>query len=189
KVVIILVWFFFLYYEKACLNMIESGKGSDVKWGNELGFIILPFHICLHDDPLQYVRKAKKIVDRKKSSLEVVLTHLAAEVILKIIGLKAAGAIFHRMISHTTISFSNMIDPVEQVEFCGHPVVFIAPSGFGPPEDLTVNFQSYVNTMMVNLAVDEAQFPDCHELLDDFVESLRLIRGAASNFVKNHKKG
>jgi hypothetical protein len=42
---------------------------------------------------------------------------------------------------------------------------------------------------MVNLAVDEAQFPDCHELLDDFVESLRLIRGAASNFVKNHKKG
>ncbi|KAG2601008.1 O-acyltransferase WSD1-like [Panicum virgatum] len=173
---------------QACLNMIESGKGSDVKWGNELGFIILPFHIGLHDDPLQYVRKAKKIVDRKKSSLEVVFTHLASEVILKIFGLKVAGAIFHRMISHTTISFSNMIGPVEQVEFCGHPVVFIAPSGYGPPEALTVNFQSYVNTMMVNLAVDEAQFPDCHELLDDFVESLRLIRGAASSLGKNHKK-
>ena len=68
--------------------MIESGKGSDVKWGNELGFIILPFHIGLHDDPLQYVCKAKKIVDRKKSSLEVVFTHLASEVILKIFGLK-----------------------------------------------------------------------------------------------------
>ncbi|CAL4991963.1 unnamed protein product [Urochloa decumbens] len=165
---------------QACVNLIESGKESDVKWGNELGFIILPFHIGLHDDdPLQYVRKAKKIVDRKKSSLEVVFTHLASEVILKIFGLKAAGAIFHRMISHTTISFSNMIGPVEQVEFCGHPVVFIAPSGYGPPEALTVNFQSYVNTMMVNLAVDEAQFPDSHELLDDFVESLRLIRGSA----------
>ncbi|CAL4991986.1 unnamed protein product [Urochloa decumbens] len=165
---------------QACVNLIESGKESDVKWGNELGFIILPFHIGLHDDdPLQYVRKAKKIVDRKKSSLEVVFTHLASEVILKIFGLKAAGAIFHRMISHTTISISNMIGPVEQVEFCGHPVVFIAPSGYGPPEALTVNFQSYVNTMMVNLAVDEAQFPDSHELLDDFVESLRLIRGSA----------
>ena len=68
--------------------MIESGKESDVKWGNELGFIILPFHIALHDDPLQYVRKAKKVVDRKKSSLEVVFTHLAADVILKIFGLK-----------------------------------------------------------------------------------------------------
>jgi hypothetical protein len=68
--------------------MIESGKESDVKWGNELGFIILPFHIALHDDPLQYVRKAKKVVDRKKSSLEVAFTHLAADVILKIFGLK-----------------------------------------------------------------------------------------------------
>jgi hypothetical protein len=27
-----------------------------------------------------------------------------------------------------------MIGPIEQVEFCGHPVVFIAPSGYGPPE-------------------------------------------------------
>ena len=50
-----------------------------------------------------------------------------------------------------------------------------------------MNFQSYVNTMMVNLAVDEAQFPDCHELLDDFVESLRLVRGAASSLGKNNK--
>ncbi|XP_066381087.1 wax ester synthase/diacylglycerol acyltransferase 5-like [Miscanthus floridulus] len=172
---------------QACVNMIESGKESDVKWGNELGFIILPFHIALHDDPLQYVRKAKKVVDRKKSSLEVVFTHLAADVILKIFGLKAARATFHRMISQTTISFSGMIGPVEQVEFCGHPVVFIAPSGYGPPEALTVNFQSYVNTMMVNLAVDEAQFPDSHELLDDFVESLRLIRAAASSLGKNQR--
>ena len=52
---------------------------------------------------------------------------------------------------------------------------------------LTVNFQSYVNTMMVNLAVDEAQFPDSHELLDDFVESLRLIRAAASSLGKNQR--
>lgn len=68
--------------------MIESGNESAVKWGNELGFIILPFHIGMHSDPLDYVRKAKKIVDRKKSSLEVVFTHAAAEIILKIFGLK-----------------------------------------------------------------------------------------------------
>ncbi|KAF2952488.1 wax ester synthase/diacylglycerol acyltransferase 11 isoform X2 [Oryza sativa Japonica Group] len=172
----------------AYVDMINSGREDEVKWGNALGFIILPFFIGMHKDPLDYVRKAKKVVDRKKSSLEVVFTHLAAEVILKLFGLKAAAAIFHRMISHTTISFSNMIGPVEQVEFCGHPVVFIAPSGYGPPEALTVNFQSYVNTMMVNLAVDEAQFPDCHELLDDFSESLRQIKDAALSLGKHHTK-
>lgn len=87
-------------YDQACVNMIEAGKESDVKWGNELGFIILPFHISLHEDPLQYVRKAKKIVDRKKSSLEVVFTHLAAEVILKIFGLKVHIPAWHLFLYH-----------------------------------------------------------------------------------------
>uniref|UniRef100_A0ACD5USX9 Uncharacterized protein n=1 Tax=Avena sativa TaxID=4498 RepID=A0ACD5USX9_AVESA len=173
---------------QACVNMIESGKGRDVKWGNKLGFIILPFFIGLQSDPLDYVRKAKKVVDRKKSSLEVVFTHLAAEVILKVFGVKAATAIFHRMISHTTISFSNMTGPVEQVEFCGHPVLFIAPSGYGPPEALTVNYQSYVNNIMVNLALDEAQFPDCHGLLDNFVESLGHIKDASLRIRKRKSK-
>lgn len=68
--------------------MIESGKGSDVKWGNQVGFIILPFHISMHLDPLDYVRKAKKILDRKKGSLEVVFTHVVAQVALKVFGLK-----------------------------------------------------------------------------------------------------
>lgn len=50
-----------------------------------------------------------------------------------------------------------------------------------------MNFQSYVNTIKVNLAVDEAQFPDSHQLLDDFTESLSLIRDAASRVGKNHR--
>uniref|UniRef100_A0A0D9XSH6 O-acyltransferase WSD1 C-terminal domain-containing protein n=1 Tax=Leersia perrieri TaxID=77586 RepID=A0A0D9XSH6_9ORYZ len=117
---------------RASVDMINSGREEEVKLGNALGFIILPFHVGMHKDPLDYVRKAKKVVDRKKSSLEVVFTNLVAEVVFKLFGLK--------------------------VEFCGHPVVFIAPSVYGPPE---------------------AQFPDCHELLDDFAESLRHIKDAA----------
>uniref|UniRef100_A0ACD5V702 Uncharacterized protein n=1 Tax=Avena sativa TaxID=4498 RepID=A0ACD5V702_AVESA len=115
----------------ACVNMIESGNGSDVKWGNQLGFIILPVHIAMHRDPLDYVRKAKNTVDRKKSSMEVAFTHVAAELLLKIFGRKAGAAIVNRMFSHTTTMLSNMIGPVEQVEFCGQPVVFIAPSQYG----------------------------------------------------------
>ena len=45
---------------------------------------------------------------------------------------------------------------------------------------LTVHYQSYVNSIKLVLAVDDAQFPDSHQLLDDFAESLRLIRQAAS---------
>ncbi|CAL4961182.1 unnamed protein product [Urochloa decumbens] len=159
-------------------EMIESGKSKEVKWGNKLGFIILPFHIAMHDDPLEYVRTAKKTVDRKKSSLEVLFTHAIGEMVLKFCGLKVAATIFGRMIAHTTISFSNMVGPGEQVEFCGHPVAFLAPSVYGPPEALTVHYQSYSNTIKVILAVDEARFA-CSKLLDDFAGSLRRIRDAA----------
>ncbi|KAM0887690.1 hypothetical protein ACQ4PT_028829 [Festuca glaucescens] len=161
---------------QAYVNMIESSKSNEVKWGNQLGYIILPFHIAMYEDPLEYVRKAKKMVDRKKSSLEVVFTHMLGEVIIKTFGVKAAGVIFRRMISHTTISFSNMIGPAEQVEFYGHQVVSIAPSVYGPPEALTVHYQSYSNTIKVILAVDEEQFPDHGQLLDDFTESVRIIK-------------
>uniref|UniRef100_A0ACD5TYB7 Uncharacterized protein n=1 Tax=Avena sativa TaxID=4498 RepID=A0ACD5TYB7_AVESA len=165
---------------QAYVDMIESGNSDGVKWGNQLGYIILPFHIAMYEDPLQYVRKAKKIVDRKKSSLEVVFTHMLGEVIIKTLGVKAAGVIFHRMISHTSISFSNMIGPAEEVEFYGHPVVSIAPSAYGPPEALTVHYQSYSNTIKVILAVDEDHFPDHGQLLDDFIESLCIIKDGAS---------
>ncbi|CAN6373239.1 unnamed protein product [Urochloa humidicola] len=76
--------------------------------------------------------------------------------------------------------FSNIVGPVEQVEFYGHRVVYIAPSVFGHPSALTIQWQSYANTIRVVLAVDDAQFPDCHQLLDDFAESLELIKDAAS---------
>ena len=68
--------------------MIESGNSSKVKWGNQLGYTILPFHITMHEDPLEYVRKAKKNVDRKKSSLEVLFTHMLGEFIIKTLGVK-----------------------------------------------------------------------------------------------------
>ncbi|KAF7018590.1 hypothetical protein CFC21_031868 [Triticum aestivum] len=163
----------------ACVNMIESGKGSVVKWGNQIGFIILPVHIAMHSDPLDYIRKAKNIVDMKKNSLEAVSTYMVAEVFHKIFGWKAGAAIIHRMVSHTTMCLSNMIGPVEQVEFFGHPVAFIAPSQHGIAQAINVNYQSYVNTVRVVLAVDEAQFPDCYDLLEDFSESLKRIKGAA----------
>ena len=68
--------------------MIESGNSNKVSWGNQLGYIVLPFHIAIYEDPLEYVRTAKKTVDRKKSSLEVVFTHILGQVIIKTLGVK-----------------------------------------------------------------------------------------------------
>jgi hypothetical protein len=39
---------------------------NDAKWGNRVSFMVVPFQIDSHEDPLEYVRQAKKSADRKK---------------------------------------------------------------------------------------------------------------------------
>jgi hypothetical protein len=45
---------------------------------------------------------------------------------------------------------------------------------------LIVHYQSYGNTIKVILSVDEEVFPDYSQLLDDFADSFRNIKDAAS---------
>ncbi|TVU46690.1 hypothetical protein EJB05_06240, partial [Eragrostis curvula] len=162
------------------VDMIKSGKSNAVRWGNRLGYIILPFHVALHNDPLEYVRKAKQIIDRKKSSLEAVVLPMAIEITFKIFGPKAGAYIFNNVLANTTITFSNLIGPPEHIELCGHPVAYIAPSVYGLQQALTVHYQSYSKCIKVILAVDEEQFPDSRQLLDDFAESLNLTKQAVA---------
>lgn len=63
-------------------------KKSKAKWGNGLGYIILPFSIALEEDPLEYVRRAKATIDRKKHSLEAICTHVCAKLVLNLFGVK-----------------------------------------------------------------------------------------------------
>uniref|UniRef100_A0ACD5T7K3 Uncharacterized protein n=1 Tax=Avena sativa TaxID=4498 RepID=A0ACD5T7K3_AVESA len=161
-------------------EMMDSSKDNAVKWGNQIGYIVLPFHIAMHDDPLEYIRQGKKTADRKKRSLEAVFTYWSGNLAVKLLGIKAAAALCYGMFTNTTMSFSSLAGPAEKVEFYGHPIVYIATSVYGHPHALTVHFQSYMNIMKLVLAVDDEQFPDSHQLLDDFAESLRLVRQAAS---------
>jgi WS/DGAT C-terminal domain len=44
-----------------------------------------------------------------------------------------------------------------------------------------------MNTMKVVIAVDESIISDPHKLLDDFVESLSMIRDATDRFSKKNE--
>lgn len=76
---------------------------SKVKWGNRIGYIILPFHIASYDDPLQYVRQAKATIDRKKHSLEPICTFGCAQLALKLFGFKVHTT--HTQ-QHITLSYN-----------------------------------------------------------------------------------
>ncbi|XP_044503797.1 wax ester synthase/diacylglycerol acyltransferase 11-like isoform X3 [Mangifera indica] len=70
---------------KAFADMMKDTKA---KWGNWIGYVLLPFNIAIRDDPLDYVREAKATVDRKKHSLEAIFTFSIAEMVLKLFGSK-----------------------------------------------------------------------------------------------------
>ncbi|XP_071701516.1 wax ester synthase/diacylglycerol acyltransferase 11-like [Rutidosis leptorrhynchoides] len=161
---------------QALADMME--KNTEAKWGNWIGYVLLPFTVGIRDDPLDYVREAKATIDRKKHSLEAMYTFSIAELVLKFFGVKAASSISHKIITRTTLCFSNLVGPLEEIGFYGHAMEFLAPSSYGQPHGLMINFQSYVNKMTIVLSVDENIIPDPQNLLDDLEGSLKLIKEA-----------
>lgn len=46
---------------------------------------------------------------------------------------QTASALSHKIITNTTMCFSNLVGPLEEIEFYGHPMDYIAPSSYGQP--------------------------------------------------------
>ncbi|KAL5778651.1 hypothetical protein ACOSQ2_009388 [Xanthoceras sorbifolium] len=154
-------------------NMMK--KETLARWGNQIGYLLFPFTIALRDDPLHYLREAKATMDRKKASLEASYSYFMAKYFLKFCGFKLAS-----FPSATTLWFSNVPGPQEEVSYCGHPVAYIAPSCYGQPNGLMIHVVSYVNKMSFILSVDESIIPDPHQLCDDLEESLNLMKNAVT---------
>ncbi|GAB2265077.1 hypothetical protein Dimus_000144 [Dionaea muscipula] len=164
-------------------HMME--KGSDCRWGNAIGYILIPFHIALQDDPLNYIREAKAVIDQKKLSLEAKFSYYSGRFIMRKFGAEAASLTSYRVVSHATMSFSNVAGPAEELTFYGHPIAYLAPTVFGHPQALTVHFQSYADKMIIVVAVDEGHIPDPHRLCDDLEESLQLMKCAVDDLRPN----
>ncbi|XP_010445768.1 PREDICTED: O-acyltransferase WSD1-like [Camelina sativa] len=153
-------------------------KKSKCRWGNLFGYILLPFSVGLETDPLEYVRRAKATIDRKKHSLEAVFSMAFFKLILKVLGLKASVVLVRKVIHSTTLTFSNVVGPKEEITFHGHPLSYIAPCVFGHPHALTIHFQSYANKVIISVTADPTVIPDPHKMCDDLVESLKIIKSA-----------
>lgn len=162
-------------------------KKSKTKWGNQIGYILFPFTITLRKDPLDYIRVAKATIDKKKLSLQATHTSLLNSWVTKLFGTKASAALGYKVLSNTTLSFSNVVGPAEEISFYGHPLAYLAPTVYGHPQALTVHFQSYANKMIIVVAVDPNVIPDPHLLCNDFEESLKIIKNVVieRGLVKN----
>ncbi|GAB2221911.1 hypothetical protein Droror1_Dr00013106 [Drosera rotundifolia] len=89
------------------VDMVE--KGSQCNWGHVAGCILIPFHVNTEKDPLEYVRKAKLVIDKKKLSLEAKLSYYVLAAGVKLLALKLIEAITYGVIQNTTLMFSNVV--------------------------------------------------------------------------------
>ncbi|XP_059290762.1 wax ester synthase/diacylglycerol acyltransferase 6-like isoform X5 [Lycium ferocissimum] len=162
---------------QAVAEMVE--KNAIVIQGNCFGFIIIPLTIAQLENPLSYIHKANISMERKKRSLESQFTFYFLQLFLKFFGFKGATKLAQKVPSQTTLAFSNVAGPLEEVSCAGHPLAFLAPTCYGHPTGLMVHACSYAKKLTFAIAVGEGIIPDPDHLGDDFVDSFMLIKEAA----------
>ncbi|GJX33766.1 O-acyltransferase WSD1-like protein [Tanacetum coccineum] len=143
-------------------------------------FVLLPFNIRPRKDPLDYVRDVKTVMERKKASFEPLSVASFIELFVRLFGIKLAAKVFLKVESRTTLWFSNIPGPQEEIVFCGHEVAYLAPSSYGQPGALMITAVSYVDKVTFAVSVDEEIVPDPQKLCDDLQESFYLIKTSVS---------
>ncbi|KAJ0241068.1 Diacylglycerol O-acyltransferase [Hirschfeldia incana] len=62
-------------------------KGSKCRWGNSLGYVLIPLWLKSENDILEYVRQAKTTMDRKKLSLEPLFSYGLLKLTMEVFGI------------------------------------------------------------------------------------------------------
>ncbi|KAL3722373.1 hypothetical protein ACJRO7_034706 [Eucalyptus globulus] len=105
-------------------NMMKGNPG--LRWGNKFGIILLPVHYSRSfGDPLEYLRKAKSMMDRKKKSLEAHFSYKIGDMAMTFLGAHVASLLNYRIFCNTTFSISNVYGPREELTFGGNPITYI----------------------------------------------------------------
>ncbi|KAG2313147.1 hypothetical protein Bca52824_024704 [Brassica carinata] len=154
-------------------------KRSTSRWGNSIGYVMIPLWMRYENDIFEYIRRAKKIMDRKKLSLEPLFSYVLLKLTVEVFGFKALRTLAMRIFGRSTIILSNVAGPSEEISLFDHQISYVAASISGFPQALIVHITSYVNKVIINLGVDLDVIPDPHHLCDHMVEALKMMKSAA----------
>ncbi|KAH9312461.1 hypothetical protein KI387_027496, partial [Taxus chinensis] len=97
-------------------EMLKPNSGTP--WGNHFGLLQIRIPVADMKSPLDYVRKAKQMIDRKKMSLEALLTSR----VLGFLGRQASAACFYKTLANTTLAITNLVGPMEKIAMNGIPI-------------------------------------------------------------------
>ncbi|PIA35242.1 hypothetical protein AQUCO_03600127v1 [Aquilegia coerulea] len=136
-------------------EMTSSAKSL---WGNQFAFIQVSTPKTTDvklADPLEFIYKAKEIIQKKRSSLGVYLTGKLVQMISKLGGPEAAARYIHGTIRNASLGISNLIGPIEQIALANHPCKGIYFMSVGVPHSLNITVMSYMGNVRLALGTEK----------------------------------
>eukprot|EP01018_Ginkgo_biloba_P011023 Gb_40539 [translate_table: standard] len=151
---------------------------TQTPWGNHFGFLHLPIPVGKFKNPLDFVRRAKHVLDRQKMSLGVFLTGRTLDFIARFKGPQASSKYMYNTIANTTLAISNMVGPMEKMAMAGNPIKSFFFSVSGAPQTLSVMITSYNGSLRMQVMATKA-YIDADILSKCFAEAFEEIKEAS----------
>ncbi|KAL5855529.1 hypothetical protein ACOSQ4_005331 [Xanthoceras sorbifolium] len=159
-------------------DLMKSNTGSE--WGNKFGMLLLPvYYHKTGGNPLDYLKRAKAMIDRKKQSLEAHFSYNIGDFLMSWFGPKVACMLNYRIVCNTSFTISNVIGPLEEITVAGVPVTYVRANTSSLPHALTMHMTSYAGKADMQILVAKDIIPDPEFLAKCFEDALLELKEAA----------
>ncbi|KAH9305077.1 hypothetical protein KI387_009481, partial [Taxus chinensis] len=105
---------------KGLEEMSKSKTGAP--WENRFGYLHLRVPMGKLEDPLEYVRRAKHMTDKKKMSVALFLTGRLINYITRFKGPTASAKALYNTLANTTFTATNIRGPSEEIALAGYTI-------------------------------------------------------------------
>ncbi|KAK8558622.1 hypothetical protein V6N12_041923 [Hibiscus sabdariffa] len=154
---------------------------SEARWGNKFGVILLPvYYKRSGNDPLEHLKRAKATVDKKKHSLEAILSYWIGDLVMSSLGAKYACMLNYKLLCNTTFTISNVVGPLEEISLAGNPLSSIKVTTSSLPQAITMHMLSYAGKAEMQILVAKDIIPDPEFLAKCFEDALLEMKEAAA---------
>lgn len=165
-------------------ELMKSKSGAS--WGNKFGMLLLPVYYHKGgSDPLQFVKRAKEMIDKKKLSLEGPCSYKIGDFVMSLFGPKLASLLNYRIVCNTTFTISNVIGPQEDITFGGNHISSVRVTSTALSHAITMHMVSYAGRAEMQILVAKDIIPDPKVLAKCFQDSLLEMKESAKVVAKN----
>lgn len=154
-------------------------ENSKAGWGNKFGVMLLPvyYHKSVVD-PLQYLKVAKTMIDKKKHSLEAYFSYIIGDLVMSYLGPKFASMLNYRILCNTTFTISNVMGPQEEITMADAPVTYLRVTSSSLPHAITMHMVSYAGRADMQILVAKDIIPNPKILARCFEDALLEMKEA-----------